>query len=65
VRAEVLAALGVFQDGYIKRDPKKLDSFMDSLFPESDDILLLGTDADEWARGRRAVADFIRTDWLE
>ena len=65
VRAQVLVALRAFQEGYIRRDPKELDSFMDRLFPENSDILLLGTDADEWVRGYRPVADFIRTDWLK
>ena len=65
VRAEVLAALRAFQEGYIRRDPKELDSFMYRLFPENDDILLLGTDADEWVRGYRPVAEFIREDWLK
>jgi SnoaL-like domain len=64
VRAEVLAALRAFQEGYIRRDPKELDSFMYRLFPVNDDILLLGTDADEWVRGYRPVAEFIREDWL-
>ena len=65
VRAQVLVALRAFQEGYIRRDPKELDSFMDRLFPENSDILLLGTDADEWVRGYRPVAEFIRTDWLK
>jgi hypothetical protein len=65
VRAEVLTALRAFQEGYIRRDPRELDSFMYRLFPENDDILLLGTDADEWVRGYRAVAEFIKTDWLK
>ena len=65
VRAEVLVALRAFQEGYIRRDPKELDSFMYRLFPENDDILLLGTDAGEWVRGYRPVAEFIRTDWLK
>ena len=65
VRAGVLAALTDFQEGYIKRDPKELDSFMNRLFPKNDDILLLGTDAGEWTRGYPAVGEFIRTDWRE
>jgi hypothetical protein len=65
VRAQVLVALRAFQEGYIRRDPKELDAFMDRLFPENGDILLLGTDADEWVRGYRPVAGFIRTDWLK
>ncbi len=64
VRAGVLTALRAFQDGYIKRDPKDLDSFMSRLFQKSDDILILGTDGGEWVRGYPAAAKFIRADWL-
>jgi SnoaL-like domain len=64
VRVGVLAALRDFQEGYVKRDPKELDSFMNRLFPKEDDILLLGTDAGEWARGYPAVGEFIRADWM-
>ncbi len=64
VRAGVLAALRGFQEGYVKRDPKELDSFMSRLFQKNDDILLLGTDAGEWARGYPAVGEFIGADWM-
>ena len=64
MRAGVLAALTDFQKGYVKRDPKELDAFMNRLFPKKDDILLLGTDAGEWARGYPAVGEFIRADWM-
>jgi hypothetical protein len=64
VRSGVLAALRVFQEGYLKRDPTSLDSFMSRLFSENDDVLLLGTDATEWVRGYRAVREFIKGDWL-
>ncbi len=63
VRAGVLTALRAFQDGYIKRDPKGLDSFMSRLFAKNDDLLILGTDVGEWVRGYPAAAEFIRTDW--
>jgi hypothetical protein len=65
VRAGVVAALRVFQDGYRKRDPNSLDSFMSRLFSENDDVLLMGTDANEWVRGYRAVREFIKEDWLK
>jgi hypothetical protein len=64
VRSGVLAALRVFQEGYLKRDSNSLDSFMSRLFSEKDDVLLLGTDANEWVRGYRAVREFIKADWL-
>lgn len=62
-RAGVLRALQEFQDGYSARDHRRLDSFMSDLFPDNDDILLLGTDAREWIRGREPVRQFIRSDW--
>jgi hypothetical protein len=65
VRARVLAALRAFQEGYFRRDPNQLVPFMHRLVPENDDILLLGTDADEWVRGHDAVSQFIREDWLK
>jgi hypothetical protein len=64
VRAEVIGALRDFQEGYIRRNPEELDSFMDRLFSENDDILLLGTNGGEWVRGHRAVAELIESDWL-
>jgi SnoaL-like domain len=64
-RAGVQAVLREFQEGYVRRDPKELDSFMNRLFAKDDDVLLLGTDSGEWARGYSAVAAFIKTDWRE
>ena len=64
VRAGVLDALRDFQEGYVKRDPKNLNAFMNRLFPKDDDILFLGTDGGDWARGYPAVAESMRTDWL-
>lgn len=64
VRAGVVAALRAFQDGYARRDPKQLDSFMQRLFAPNDEVLLLGADAAEWIRGYRPVSQFILSDWL-
>ncbi len=63
VRLEVLKALRAFQDGYAKRDPTDLDSFMSRLIAKSDDVLIVGTDAGEWVHGYSATAEFIRADW--
>ncbi len=65
VRAGVLVALRAFQEGYARRDPKQLDPFMSSLFSKNDDVLLMGTDANEWARGYPAVSEFIQADWRQ
>ncbi|HVJ04804.1 MAG TPA: nuclear transport factor 2 family protein [Candidatus Saccharimonadales bacterium] len=63
VKAGVLVALRAFQEGYTKRDPKEINAFMTRLFPRNGDVLLLGTDTGEWARGYPAVSEFIKNDW--
>ena len=34
-----------------------------SFFPDSSEVLLLGTDSAEWLRGRNSVSRFIQSDW--
>lgn len=67
VRAGVLQSLRSFQDGYVRRDPANLDSFMNAVFPRDEDILILGTEAgaSEWVRGYSGAASFIRRDWQQ
>jgi hypothetical protein len=64
VRSGVLRSLQAFQDGYRKRDTEQLDAFMQELFPSDQNILVIGTDANEWRWGHDSIAQFIRTDWL-
>jgi hypothetical protein len=64
VRLPVLDSLRAFQEGYVKRDPTQLDAFMSRLFAKDDDVLLMGTDANEWRLGYNNVAEFIKEDWL-
>lgn len=63
VQSGVLTTLRAFQDGYVKRDPKQLDAFMNRMFSRNEDILITGTDSGEWVRGYPAASRFIRTDW--
>ena len=63
IRNEILVPLRTFQDGYSKRDPSILPTFMEELFPKDRDILLLGTDQGEWIEGYERVAEFIGNDW--
>lgn len=67
VRAGVLDSLRAFQDGYIRRDPRNLDSFTSRLFPQDADVLILGTEGGtaEWVRGYPSAARFIARDWRE
>jgi hypothetical protein len=63
VQAGVQASLRDFQDGYVRRDPQAIDSFMSRLFERSDDLVILGTGPGEWARGYPAASDFVLRDW--
>jgi hypothetical protein len=59
----VLQVLRLFQDGYVKRDIAQLDPFMRRLFPDSDEILMLGTGSLEWMRGYAPVRQLVKSDW--
>jgi len=63
VQAGVRAALRDFQDGYVHRDPQNLTSFMNRLFENNNDVLMLGTGPSEWSRGFPAATEFVRRDW--
>lgn len=65
VRAEVQKVLQQFQDGYTRRDPAELGKFMEEVFPRDKNILLLGTDSEEWVSGDDAIRDFIHEDWTK
>jgi hypothetical protein len=65
VRGEVVRALRTFQAGYNLRDPSQLKKFMRRLFPDSENILILGTDPGEWIRGRESAERFVGKDWAD
>jgi SnoaL-like domain len=63
VRAAVLVSLRVLQSGYTKRDPAIIPAFMEQLFPKDQDILILGTNSDEWVEGYERAGVFFANDW--
>ena len=63
VRAEVLKQLQAFQAGYTNRDTEQVAVFMKELFPRDKDIVLLGTDPNEWITGYEPISQFIYADW--
>ena len=63
VRIEVLKQLRSFQVGYTKRDPQLLDQFMKDLFPRDMNVVVLGTDPNEWITGYDSISQFIYADW--
>jgi len=62
VRREVLDVLRAFQEGYRRRDVRRLDPFMERLFSR-DDILLLGTMPLEARASYAAAVGLVRDDW--
>lgn len=65
IRDGVTESLRAFQDGYTKRDPLQIDTFMKRAFRDGQEALLMGTDVNEWKRGYASIARFIETDWRE
>ena len=59
---DVIRTLESFQEGYIHRDTTLIDTFVEDLF--TDDILIVGTGASEWPKGKEAVKQLVRGDWL-
>jgi len=64
-RADVMRTMDAFQVGYDHRDVRLLDGFMGRLFPREGEVLLLGTESNEWVRGYDDVKRVIRNDWVD
>jgi hypothetical protein len=62
---EIKAILRQFQDGYILRDLKKVNSFVEELFVESKDTFVIGTGMSELYLGSEEVKELIEDDWEE
>ena len=65
VRSEVLKQLKAFQAGYTNRNSQQLGMFMDQLFPRDKNIVVFGTDPNEWITGFDSVSRFIEADWKD
>jgi hypothetical protein len=66
--AQVREVLQRLQDGYVARDPSRLDEFM-RLFVQDGDPELIGTGAserggNEWFEGPEAIREIIESDWI-
>lgn len=60
---EVRNKLQVFQDGYIKRDVSYVDDYMKEVFLLNEDLIVIGTDADELCLGVDAARGIVESDW--
>lgn len=60
---EVRNTLQILQDGYIKRDVSYVDDYMKEVFLLSEDLIVIGTDADELCLGVDAARGIVESDW--
>ncbi|MCB2309771.1 nuclear transport factor 2 family protein [Clostridium tagluense] len=60
---EVRKVLQVFQDGYTKRDLNYVDEYMKKVFLLQEDLVVIGTDAEELCLGIDSTRGIIASDW--
>lgn len=60
---EVRNTLQILQDGYIKRDVSFVDEYMKEVFLLNEDLIVIGTDADELCLGVDAARGIVESDW--
>jgi hypothetical protein len=63
LKNELNKLLDRFQDGYIERDLKKIDSFMDTLFDKDEDVIVIGTSNGECCLNYDEVKNLFLGDW--
>jgi ketosteroid isomerase-like protein len=52
-----------FQDAYTRRDVRAVDSFLEDLFLLDNDLLIIGTGANEWCQGMEEARKLFVGDW--
>jgi hypothetical protein len=62
VRIKIIDQLKKFQDGYTKRDPKSIETFMLSLYSRNN-LLILGTMPNEVYIGYEKATSLVKSDW--
>lgn len=60
---EINSVLLKYQEGYTKRDLSKIDAFIDELFVDSPETLIIGTGHGEWCKGMSGVKELLEIDW--
>jgi hypothetical protein len=63
IKNELMEVLNVVQEGYIKRDLKKIDNFMGKLFDKDENVIVVGTSNGEWCLGYEEVKEIFLGDW--
>lgn len=63
VQSSVRLTLIKFQEGYTNRDLNMLDEFVEELFVNDNDSLIVGTADSEWCNGKDEIKNLIGSDW--
>jgi len=63
VQQNVRLTLIRFQEGYTKRNLDVLDEFVEDLFVNDNDSLIVGTADSEWCNGKEEIKNLIGSDW--
>lgn len=62
-RSEIVKILEKFQKAYSLRDTSRIDDFMEELFVNDNQILILGTEPGQWFAGYEKSRNLILQDW--
>lgn len=63
IKNELMEVLNIFQEGYLQKDTKKIDNFMDALFDNNESVIIIGTGGHELCIGYAEVKDIFLGDW--
>jgi hypothetical protein len=60
---ELMEVLSIFQEGYLQRNTKEIDNFMDSLFDKNENVIIVGTGGHELCIGYEEAKDIFLGDF--
>ena len=60
---EIIKTLQAFQDGYTKRDVTNIETFVNRIFVDAEDTMIIGTGDGEWCRGLEQIKELVNIDW--
>jgi hypothetical protein len=63
INNELREVLNIFEEAYIQRDVTKVDSFMETLFDKSENVIVIGTSCGELCLGYEEVKEIFSGDW--
>ncbi|MCH4886830.1 hypothetical protein EZV73_04580 [Acidaminobacter sp. JC074] len=60
---DILKVLERFQEAYANRDVAYIDQFVEDLFVDSDETMIIGTGHGEWCKGLKEIKELVNIDW--